>query len=253
MRISVVIPTWNEAAWLPRLLETLDRLQGIDEVIVADNNSSDGTGRIAKRHSARVVSGGLPGTARNSGAAIAAGDIVVFIDADTLVSQDVVDLLKVHLSNSSIVAVHFRICPITLSKFRRTCYALMDAYFRLLSLVGLSFGVGSFIAVKKRAFEQVGGFNQDVKAAEDLELLRRLSRIGRVKYETSVPVYVSSRRFDVESVFLYVIKCLLWAFLRLIGTGFSVVPYVWTGYPQVLAEKEASVLDGRVSVVRGIR
>lgn len=252
MKISVVIPTWNEAAWLPRLLKNLDRLTGVDEVIVADNDSDDGTGDIAKRHSAKLVGGGRPGVARNTGAAAAAGDIVVFIDADTLISQDVVHLLKAHLSNTNVVAVHFRTCPITRGIFRRSCYMVMDAYFRLLSLAGLTFGVGSFIAVKKHAFEQVDGFNEGVQAAEDLDLLRRLGRIGKVKYETSVPVYVSSRRFDVENVLLYVIKCLLWAFLRLAGTERSLIPYAWTGYPQFLAEEETPIWEAQVMTARRV-
>lgn len=250
MRISVVIPTWNEAAWLPRLLKTLDQLQDIDEVIVADNNSSDGTEEIALRHSARLITGGRPGVARNKGAAVAKGDVLVFIDADTMISQDVVNLVRSQLADPRFVAIHFRSFPITGSKFRRFCYSVMDTYFRLLSFTGLAFGVGSFIAVKNSAFRQVGGFNEGVNAAEDLDLLRRLSKIGKIKYETSVPVYVSSRRFDVENVLVYLLKCLLWAFLRLAGTDRSLVPYAWTGYPHFLAEKETNILEANLISAR---
>lgn len=250
MRVSVVIPTWNEAAWLPRLLKALDQLHGVDEVIVADNKSSDGTEEVALRNSARLVSGGRPGVARNKGAAIAKGDVLVFIDADTVISQDVINLVRSHLADPRFVAVHFRSCPITGNKFRRLCYSVMDTYFRLLSFAGLAFGVGSFIAVKNSAFKRVGGFNEGVKAAEDLDLLRRLSRDGKIKYETSVPVYVSSRRFDVEIVLIYVMKCLLWAFLRLAGTDRSLVSYSWTAYPHFLAERESNILEANLISAR---
>jgi glycosyltransferase involved in cell wall biosynthesis len=66
--VSVVIPTWNEELWLPRLLDQLQCQSTVAEVIVADNASVDNTVRIANDYGCLVVDGGRPGVGRNRGA-----------------------------------------------------------------------------------------------------------------------------------------------------------------------------------------
>ncbi len=89
--ISLVVPAYNEAACLPRLLDTMDAAKnryrcGPEqiEVIVADNDSTDETPRIAAARECRVahVPKRMIAAARNGGAAVARGEIVAFADAD---------------------------------------------------------------------------------------------------------------------------------------------------------------------------
>src|SRR5207245_6379804 len=86
-RISVIVPTWNEAKYLPALFESLRR-QTVrpDELLVADSGSSDGTAEVARAAGAIVLEGERrgPGEGRNRGAAVAAGDALLFVDADCL-------------------------------------------------------------------------------------------------------------------------------------------------------------------------
>jgi len=99
---SVVIPAYNEEEWLPNTLavlkETMDSLDTPGEVIVVDNNSTDKTAQIAEGHGARVVFEPVNqiSRARNVGARVADGRYLVFLDADTLLSPE---LLQTALDN----------------------------------------------------------------------------------------------------------------------------------------------------------
>ncbi len=86
--VSIVIPTYNEERFLPRLLGSIEKQEFKDyEVIVADNHSRDATVEIALSHRARVVEDSLPAVARNRGAKVARGEYLLFLDADTVVPE----------------------------------------------------------------------------------------------------------------------------------------------------------------------
>jgi len=242
MKVSVIIPTWNERLWLPRLLSRLRRIPEVGEVIVADNDSADGTADLAARYGCKVIRGGRPGAARNRGAAAARGDILLFIDADTLISQETVRRVRRLFLPRRTVAAHFLLQPITSSVFCRLCYGLMNCYFRLLSLAGRAQGVGSFMAVRKSAFDAVGGFNESLTVAEDVDLFQRLRAQGRVTFDPKHKVLVSARRFVLENPLWFAVKCALWAAVRLSGSKRSVFDYLWRPYPESIAEQESLLL-----------
>lgn len=90
-RVSVIIPARNEAAFIPRVIEAVlaQRPAGVElEAIVVDDGSTDGTAEAARAAGAAVVvvagAGGNPAAARNRGAAMAAGDPLIFLDADCI-------------------------------------------------------------------------------------------------------------------------------------------------------------------------
>src|SRR5512137_2631089 len=92
--LSVIIPTLNEAATLPRLLRALQaQTRPPDEIIVADAGSQDGTAEQACSLGAKVIPGGKPGPGRNAGARAAAGDLFLFLDADVLPPPDFMEKL----------------------------------------------------------------------------------------------------------------------------------------------------------------
>ena len=91
--IIIVIPTFNEEKLLPFLLESIKKQKGVEiEIIVADNNSTDNTRKIAEAFSAKIVNGGLPAKARNNGAKVANSEIILFLDADVILPAP--DFLK---------------------------------------------------------------------------------------------------------------------------------------------------------------
>jgi glycosyltransferase involved in cell wall biosynthesis len=86
--LSIITPTYNEEKYLPLLLESLKQQDFKDyEIIIADNNSKDRTGEIAKRYGCRIVPGGLPARGRNSGAKAAKGEMLLFLDADIVLPK----------------------------------------------------------------------------------------------------------------------------------------------------------------------
>ena len=83
--LSIIIPTYNEEEYLPRLLASIrsQRFEGY-EIVMADAKSTDRTREIAAKFGAKVVDGGMPGPGRNLGARAAEGDLLLFLDADVV-------------------------------------------------------------------------------------------------------------------------------------------------------------------------
>jgi glycosyltransferase involved in cell wall biosynthesis len=232
---STIIPTWNEIDYLPNLLENLNSLAYISEIIVADNESTDGTAQFAMTAGCKVVTGGKPAVGRNAGAAVAQEALLLFVDADAIMTDDVMDALVENFQNQNVVAVHLRHKPLTTRRMIRFSYGVLDMYLLACSTLGRSYAVGTLIAVRKSAFESVGGFNEAVLVGEDFDFMRRLgqSKNGRIKYVRQRQLEVSARRFEVESFTIYVLKCLVWGTLRAIGTRHSLFGYKWMPYPRV--------------------
>jgi UDP-2,3-diacylglucosamine pyrophosphatase LpxH len=241
-QVSVVIPTWNEESWLPRLLHRLQSVASFREIIVADNDSRDRTAEIARELGCRVVPGGRPGAARNRGAAVATGEILLFLDADVLIDEAVVESILEAFADSEVVALHFRLQPIGAGRFVRLCFATMTFYFALLSRLGLSQGIGGCMVIRASSFRQIRGFDEDVEVGEDADIFRRLRKIGKVRYETGKAVLASPRRFAIESPLGLALKTMMWAVLRLTGRKKSLISYKWETYPSGLAGREAQVI-----------
>ena len=110
---SAVIPTWNEEAWLPRLLAALTTYPCVGEVVVADNESTDMTQNVAGRFGCRITSGGKPARARNRGAEAARQDIIAFIDADTLVPRRTLERAIKMIATGRADVYHCRVTPLS--------------------------------------------------------------------------------------------------------------------------------------------
>lgn len=238
MSLSIVIPTWNEAAWLPRLLTVLSTSHRPLEIVVVDNHSSDDTRSLALAFGTKLVDGGLPATGRNSGARAATGDILLFLDADVVVPMLTLEDAINTLTRQDAVAVHVRLDPITSSRFIRACYRTMHWCFVGLDRLRYPQGVGSFVLVRRNAFESIGGFAEHVAVGEDVDFFRRLGRVGRVVYLARSAVLVSPRRFRIANFIAFSAKCVLWALLRLCGSSRSLLGDHWRAYPASVADAE---------------
>jgi glycosyltransferase involved in cell wall biosynthesis len=201
--LSFVIPAYNEELLLGRTLEALDaaaRASGEPfEMIVVDDASTDRTAAIAAEHGARVVPVHYRqiSRTRNAGARAAAGDILFFVDADTLVTPAAVAAaLKairgswLGLSAAEAPAVASQTPPQPPGAVGGGCTVRFDGklplYGHLLvwgllplyRLLGIAAGCCLFCT--REAFEQVGGFDERLLAAEELSFSRALARVGRV-------------------------------------------------------------------------
>lgn len=243
-RFTVVIPTWNEEGWLPALLSRLQAMKRVAQVVVADNQSDDRTRDIAIAEGAQVVDGGTPGRGRNLGVQASSGEFIIFADADVVFTSKALDLAAEHLSgNSNVVAVHFPLRPLGATWFPRCCYKAMDAYFWILGQFGIAQGIGTFLAVRRSAFVKCGGFDKGLAAGEDANLVRRLGGLGVVRYDRTIFVGTSPRRFLTENASLFALKTVLWAGLRLLGLRANWLRYRWKRYPPSLGELDGPRFD----------
>lgn len=203
--VSVVIPVLNEAERLPMLL---DELQGIGtkEVIVVDGGSEDGSADLAEGR-AKVVRSG-PGRARqmNAGAAVATGDVLLFLHADTFLPEGALELIDKGMADPSVVGGRFRIeldNPLFIYRMIGRMINLREAIFG-------GFTGDQAIFVKRDVFEALGGY-RDLPLMEDLDLARRLKRAGKT-VRLRAKVVTSARRWEKEGIAKTIV--LMW-FLRL--------------------------------------
>jgi glycosyltransferase involved in cell wall biosynthesis len=208
MHLSIVIPAFNEERLIERCIESVtasfaaNRASGVtSEIIVVDNNSTDNTAHLARRAGARVVFEPINqiGRARNAGAAHATGDWLLFLDADSTLSPELLaDILRVIESGTCVG------CGSTLSMQGLPWWAhgILRLWTRL-SIV-LSWAAGALLACRRDAFREIGGFNQRVYALEEIELSKQLREWGRLRelqfvILTNHPLETSSRKVQLYS------------------------------------------------------
>ncbi|HYP52676.1 MAG TPA: TIGR04283 family arsenosugar biosynthesis glycosyltransferase [Pyrinomonadaceae bacterium] len=191
--LSVVIPALNEARSIGATLDAAARVRGLVEVVVVDGGSTDGTAEVARARGVRVVrSARGRGAQMHAGAAVARGSVLWFLHADTLAPSDAAELIEAALDDAGVVGGNFRIL---FDGGRRAARFLTWLYPRLRRL-GLCYG-DSGIFVRREAYFRVGGFRA-FPVFEDLDLVRRLRRAGRMAHVPSA-VVTSSRRFEGRS------------------------------------------------------
>lgn len=181
--LSVVVPAFNEENLISRTLTVIrscleanrDALAGY-ELILCDNNSSDSTAELARTEGAAVVFEPVNqiGRARNTGAAAAKGDWLLFVDADSLPTSELIaDTLAVigtgrYVGGSAVV--QFDESPL----WWRAIWAMKNRFVRTANLA-----FGAYIFCRRDAFEAVGGFSTKLYAVEEVELVNRLKRYGQ--------------------------------------------------------------------------
>ncbi len=202
--LSIVIPAYNEAAFIARTLETAlettERYPGRAEVIVVDNNSKDETGEIARSFKISVVFEPVNqiARARNAGAQAAGGEVLIFLDADTLMFGDILERVADLQAGGEVIGGGAWVEPDT-GWFGRLFFKYLVNY--PLALRNLT--PGPFLFCDRLAFEQVGGFDQELYAAEEFSLAKRLQAVGHrvgkdwriIKYSSSHRLITSGRKF----------------------------------------------------------
>jgi rSAM/selenodomain-associated transferase 2 len=190
LNISVIIPTLNEAEYLPRTLEKLANTDDLD-IIVADGGSTDGTREIAQSFS--VVFKQCPkGRAlqMNCAARSASGAILIFVHADTLLPEDWRKEVCKALSEDTICGGAFSLKIHGNGIGLRIVEALADFRSRAFSL---PYG-DQAIFVKRQIFDDLGGF-ADIPIMEDFEFMRRLRTRGKIRILQDA-VITSGRRWE---------------------------------------------------------
>ncbi len=190
--LSVIVPTLNEAGVIGETLGAL-KACGVGcrlELIVADGGSEDATREIARSMGAVVVVS-EPGRGRqmNAGAAVARGDVLLFMHADTLVPPEYPEHIRGVLAQPGVVAGAFKLHIDAPNRLLRLIEWFVNLRSRWLSLPYGDQG----LFMRADTFRSLGGY-ADMPAMEDYELVRRLAKLGRVRL-AGASVKTSARRW----------------------------------------------------------
>ncbi len=199
MRISIVIPTLNEARDLPVLLESIGAQEFADyEIIIADAGSTDGTRETAARHGARVVEGGRPGAGRNRGAEAASGDFLFFLDADVKLPDGFLARAAAEIEERFLDLATCRYVPDSPLRTDRLLHAFANLYIAISQYGPTPHAAGFCIMISKRLFDRIGGFNEEMRNNEDHDLVARAARFRPLYVISELHVTVSVRRLEKE-------------------------------------------------------
>jgi glycosyltransferase involved in cell wall biosynthesis len=212
--LSIIIPAHNEEVLLAGTIDALHqaaRTVGESyEIVVVDDSSTDRTAEVARSHGARVVRADVHqiAAARNAGARAAAGDLLVFVDADTIVGGEVlreaVAALRTGAVGGGAGAVFEKEAP-------RWAHAAIRFAAWILRTAG--WAAGCFFFARREAFERVGGFDERYFASEEIHLSRALKRVGPFVILPHT-VLTSARKAQV-----YTMRHSLWLMMRMLWPG----------------------------------
>jgi glycosyltransferase involved in cell wall biosynthesis len=226
-RISLVIPAWNEADRLPRLLDSIDVARahwqrnggatGAIEVIVADNASTDSTAAIALTRGCRVatVEHRAIAASRNGGAALARGEIIAFVDADSVLHADVFLAVSAAMQDGNVVGGS---SGVTMERWSAGIALTVAMALPVVWLTGFDTGL---VFCRRNDFISLGGYDASRRVAEDVDFMWRLRKLGRERGQhitrlRGVKTVTSTRKFDQHGDWHYFTRMpmVLWQLLR---------------------------------------
>lgn len=212
--VSVVIPVLNEVNEIPSLLESLRHFPAGREMIFVDGGSSDGSAALLKRSGHAVLECGA-GRARqmNAGARATSGDVLLFLHADARLPAESFRAMQAAMRDPTIVGGRFDLAYET-SEWPYPWLARLGNWRSRLTRI---FTGDQTIFIRRAAFETLGGY-PEIPLMEDVELSRRLSRLGRVAC-LRAPVVGSTRKLRREGVYRTILLMLCLRTLHALGVA----------------------------------
>lgn len=209
MKVSIIVPAFNEERLLPESLHRIKTSASAfteagwtTELIVCDNNSSDRTAEIAAAAGAIVVFEPINqiSRARNAGAARAAGDWLLFVDADSFPTKELFADVMAAIASGTCMAGGSTVRV----DLKGLAYHAGIGWWNFVSRT-FRWAAGSFIFCETSVFREVGGFTETLYAAEEINLFRRLKRIARRRRRSIVilhrhPLLTSFRKAHLYTV-----------------------------------------------------
>lgn len=204
--ISIIVPTLNEEKIIEKMLTALKDFTSMEhEVIVADGFSTDGTISIAEKYADKVVvhdgkTRQTIGLGRNSGADVAKGEYLVFLDADVFVpdiNTFFPKVVSIFENNPKLLAltVDLKTLPDYEKLSDKISWYIISRFHQFMNnFLHLGSSSGEFQMFRKDAFQKVGGYSKDLVFGEDAEIFYRLSKIGQTRLEPKLSVMHTSRR-----------------------------------------------------------
>ena len=218
MKLSVIVPAFNEEKLLGETLACIRRAtEGREtELIVCDNNSTDGTAEIARAAGATVIFEPVNqiARARNAGAAQASGDWLVFVDADSSPTRELFQAVLSAIDSKRYLAGGSTVSLDVEELYIRFWIGAWNALSRL-----NRWAAGSFIFCEAAAFRELGGFDETFYAGEEIDFSRRAKRLARRKGLAMVILHRHPLKTSNRKMHLYTMRELLLFSLRVVTTG----------------------------------
>ncbi len=195
--LSVVVPTYNEELNIGRTLRYIRCIDPLAELVVVDGGSKDKTLKIAEKYAHKVIRSKKKtiGGARNLGAKHASGEVILFVDADTIPHMEFFDKIRMICSRDhNVVGAGCVIMPRNVSFLESLFFSFLNFFVYLSVKIKRPTIAGSCVAYRKKAFWKVNGFDEEMAASEDQDLCLRISKLGEVVFSPRIVAYTSSRR-----------------------------------------------------------
>ncbi len=221
MKISFVIPAYNEEKYIGKCLEAITRLasaSGVDfEIIVANNASTDSTKEVALSFpGVMVVDEPRKGItfARKAGFEKSTGELIAHVDADSVLTPEWIPMvLKKFSEDNKLVClsgpfVYYDLSLLSNIGIRLYYYAAFAGYLinRFVLRVSSLVQGGNFVTTRE-AITKIGSYDTSISFyGEDTDLARRLNSIGHTVFSFELPVYSSGRRIRSEGLLTMAIK-----------------------------------------------
>jgi glycosyltransferase involved in cell wall biosynthesis len=203
-RLTIVIPAYNEARYLPRLIDSIEAAKrawgqgdAAVETIVADNASTDGTAEVALARGCRVVpvAKRAIAAARNAGGQAARGEIVCFVDADMTIHPKTFGAIEEALASNGVVG---GATGVTLERWSAGLTVTYALFVPLVWVTRFDTGV---VFCRRQGFLATGGYDETLRVAEDVAFLYVLRKFGRGRRQRltrlrGVKAVASTRKFD---------------------------------------------------------
>ncbi len=233
-KISVVIPARNEEESLPLCISALSKSAEIAqceiEIIVVVNRSTDRTEDIALQSGCTVVKNDAKNLSiiRNAGVKRASNEFIVTVDADSYVSENMLQEVCNALEKAHIVGGGVMMYP-----SRYSLGICLTGFFLLPIALWYRISAGLFF-FRRKDFDAIGGFNEELVSVEDIDFARRLRQYGkdtRRKYTTLFSAYIitSTRKFDHFGDWYFLLRPhLLWRLFK--GTDKEAANSFWYNF-----------------------
>jgi glycosyltransferase involved in cell wall biosynthesis len=208
MHLSIIIPAFNEERLIIECLDSIseslvaNQKDGFtSEIIVVDNNSSDKTAELSRQKGVQVVFEPINqiGRARNAGAAVATGDWLLFVDADSLLNPGMVNDILQMIERGRHMG-----CGSTMVMPDLNWWSSGVLHIWTVTSILFRWASGALVVCRADAFHEVGGFNQELFAADEIDLCKALKKWGRKRKLTFTilrkhPLVTSSRKMRLYS------------------------------------------------------
>ncbi len=243
-KFSIIVPVYQEEKIIESHLKLFPeslRKEYNFELIVSDGGSTDETANIAQIYADVVVihnSSDRQNIAqgRNRGAEFAKGEILVFLNVDSVPAEINVFLdFIIEFSQKDGIYAKRGALACYISGFPdevllkdKIFYFIHNNYVHFLNLAGLGMGRGECQIVKRDIFDRVGGYNDSIVAGEDFDLYRRISKISKIKFERKILIYESPRRFRkygyMKTIFVWLLNSMsVWWFGKSVSKEWEAV------------------------------